>query len=55
MYDCILGAWVKRETVLRIILDAVAPPLGQQTVFWLHVTVGVPCVFMLGLRSPLLW
>ena len=54
MYDCILGAWVKRETVLRI-LEAVAPPLGQQTVFWLHVTVGVPCVFMLGLRSPLLW
>jgi hypothetical protein len=54
MYDCILGAWVKRETVLRIV-EAVAPPLGQQTVFWLRVTVGVPCVFMFGLCSPLLW
>jgi hypothetical protein len=31
MYDCILGAWVKRETVLRIV-EAIAPPLGQQTV-----------------------
>jgi hypothetical protein len=43
---------VKGETVLRIV-EAVAP-LGQQTVFWLHVTVGVPCVFTFGLRSPLL-
>jgi len=32
MYDCIQGAWVKREAVLRIV-EAVAPPLGQQTVF----------------------
>jgi hypothetical protein len=32
MYDSIPGAWVKRETVLRIV-EVVAPPLGQQTVF----------------------
>jgi hypothetical protein len=41
-----------RGAVSRIV-EAVAP-LGQQTVFWLHVTIGVPCVFMFGLRSPLL-
>jgi hypothetical protein len=45
---------VKRETVLRIV-EAFAPPLGQQTAFWLHVTVGVPCVFMFGFCYPLLW
>ena len=45
---------MKRETVLRIV-EAFAPPLGQQTAFWLHVTVGVPCVFMFGFCYPLLW